>query len=446
VKLFRGRLFTPHSTPFETDDVATSYSYHEDGFLAVDDAGRIAAAGSWSALQPDYLGADVTTFGAHALMTPGFIDTHLHAPQLEMIGSYGGHLLEWLNRYTFPTEAKFADPSHASLIADSLFDELLRNGTLAALIFSTVHFEATDIFFKEAERRGFRAIIGKTMMDRNAPAALLESAAESYEASRTLLQKWDGRGLLRYAITPRFAPTSTAEQLRLAGKLKEEFPAAYVHTHISENRSEVGWVAELFPESRSYAEVYDRFGLLSDRTVLAHGVHLTDAELDLISTRGSRISHCPNSNLFLGSGLFPLQRTVAHHIQVGLGSDIGAGTTPSMFNAMADAYKVQQVQGISLTPFHLWYLATLGGAQTLSIADATGSLESGKDADFLVLDLHATPLISLRSDRASSVEDLLAGLIFMGDDRVVERAFIRGHEVSRRRGSEATAATVAAMS
>jgi guanine deaminase len=435
VKLFRGRLFTPHSSPFETDDVAATFTYHEDGFLAVDDAGRIASAGSWETRSGEESQAEISTFGAHALLTPGFVDTHLHAPQLEMIGSYGGHLLEWLNRYTFPTEAKFADPAHARMIAESLFDELLHNGTLAALVFSTIHYDATDIFFREAELRGFRAIIGKTMMDRNAPVALLESAAESYDASRALLEKWHGRGLLRYAITPRFAPTSTPEQLRLAGRLKEEFPDAYVHTHISENRSEVGWVAELFPESRNYAEVYDRFGLLSDRTVLAHGVHLSDAELDLLAARGSRISHCPNSNLFLGSGLFPLGRTVAHHVQVGLGSDIGAGTTPSMFNAMADAYKVQQVQGVSLTPFHLWYLSTLGGARTLSLDTVTGSLEPGKEADFLVLDLHATPLIALRSDRASSVEDLLAGLIFMGDDRVVERAFIGGSEVSRRRGS-----------
>jgi guanine deaminase len=436
VKLFRGRLFTPLASPFRADDVAATFAYHPDGLLAVDDAGRIAYAGSWESRSEAHSGAEITTFGTHALITPGFVDTHLHAPQLEMIGSYGGHLLEWLNRYTFPTEAKFADPVHARMIAESLFDELLRNGTLAALIFSTVHYEATDIFFREAERRGFRAIIGKTMMDRNAPAALLESASESYSASRALLQQWNGKGLLRYAITPRFAPTSTPEQLGLAGRLKSEFPEAYVHTHISENRPEVDWVAELFPESATYAAVYDRFGLLSDRTVLAHGVHLSDDELDLIQSRGSRISHCPNSNLFLGSGLFRLERTLDHHVQVGLGSDIGAGTTPSMFNAMADAYKVQQVQGISLTPFHLWYLATLGGARTLAVDDEVGSLEHGKAADFLVLDLHATPLISLRSDRASSVEDLLAGLIFMGDDRVVDRAFIGGCEASRRRERE----------
>src|SRR2546421_7743475 len=316
----------------------------------------------------------------------------------------------------------------ARLIAHSLYAELLRNGTLCALIFSTIHQEATDIFFAEAERRGFRAIVGKAMMDRNAPEALLETAEQSYDECRALIQKWHKRGLLRYAITPRFAPTSTPELLEYAGQLKREFPDTYVHTHISENKAEVQWVHELFPEAE-YADVYDRYGLLGERTVLAHGVHLTEEELDLLARRGARIAHCPNSNLFLGSGLFRLHHTLDAGVGVGLGTDIGAGTTPSMFTAMADAYKVQQVQGVSLSPFHLWYLATLGGARALSLESESGSLERGKSADFLVLDLRATPLIAMRSERASSVEDLLAGLIFMGDDRVVSRAFIAGREV-----------------
>ncbi len=337
-------------------------------------------------------------------------------------------MLEWLNRYTFATEAKFADPVYAAKVAHTFFDELLRNGTLCALIFSTIHYEATDIFFAEAERRGFRGIIGKTMMDRNAPAALLEDARTSYEQSRELLMKWHNRGMLRYAITPRFAPTSTPRLLEYAGDLKREFPDAYVHTHISENRAEVAWVQQLFafPE---YADVYDHYGLLGDRSVLAHGVWLTEEELDLIGRRGSRIAHCPNSNLFLGSGLFKLHHVLEASVIVGLGSDIGAGTTPSMFNAMADAYKVQQVQHISLSPYHLWYLATLGGAKALSLDAEIGSLEKGKSADFLVLDLAATPLIALRSERACSVEDLLAGLIFMGDDRLVKRAYVAGRKV-----------------
>jgi guanine deaminase len=421
MKIFRARLFTPVADPF--NNIAGSYRWFEDAYLAVDH-GRIAGVGAWGERPA---GEAVELFPS-ALISPGFVDTHLHAPQLEMIGSYGGHLLEWLNRYTFPTEGKFSDAGHARQVAVRLFDELLRNGTLAALLFSTIHAEATDIFFAEAERRGFRGILGKTMMDRNAPDFLLENARDSYERSRELLEKWHKRGLLRYAITPRFAPTSTPELLDAAGSLKREFPDAYVHTHISENRNEVAWVRELFPEAE-YADVYDSYGLLDDRTVLAHGVHLTEEEIDLLSRRRARISHCPNSNLFLGSGLFRLHHVLKAGVIVGLGSDIGAGTTPSMFNAMADAYKVQQVQGVSLSPFELWYLATLGGANALSMAGETGSLEVGKSADFLVLDLEATPLLAMRSRRASSIEDLLAGLIFMGDDRAVSKAFIAGREV-----------------
>ena len=430
MRLFRASIFTPVADPFE-QPAEESYRTWADGFLLVGDDGRIAGVGDWADAPADL---EVTNLGAKMLIVPGFVDTHLHAPQLEMIGSYGGHLLEWLNRYTFPTEAKFADPAHASKIAQAFFDELLRNGTLTALVFSTIHSEATDIFFAEAERRGFRGIIGKTMMDRHAPGYLLENAQASYDGSRALLQKWHKRGLLRYAITPRFAPTSTQEQLELAGALKREFPDAYVHSHISENQNEVRWVQELFPEAE-YADVYDRAGLLDERTVLAHGVWLTEEELDLLSRRGSKIAHCPNSNLFLGSGLFRLQHVLGSGVRVGLGTDIGAGTTPSMFNAMADAYKVQQVQGVSLSPFQLWYLATLGGARALSLDDESGSLEPGKSADFLVLDLHATPLISLRTTGAASIQDLLAGLIFMGDDRVVAEGWIAGRQVTARRSS-----------
>ena len=426
MKLFRARIFTPVADPFRTD-AANSYLSFDDGYLAIDRS-RIVGIGPWD---QHPAGGTVTDLGHEALITPGFFDTHLHAPQLEMIGSYGGHLLEWLNRYTFPTEAKFSDPKHAETIARAFFDELLRHGTVCALVFSTIHFEATDIFFAEAERRGFRGIIGKTMMDRNAPDALLEDTKKSYEQSRELLMKWHNRGLLRYAIAPRFAPTSTPELLERAGDLKREFRDAYVHTHISENKGEIEWVHELFPEAE-YADVYDNYGLLDDRTVLAHGVHLTEEELDLLSRRGARIAHCPNSNLFLGSGLFKLHHVLESGVIVGLGTDIGAGTTPSMFTAMADAYKVQQVQNVSLSPFELWYLATLGGARALSLDDETGSLESGKSADFLVLDLQATPLISMRSERAANIEDLLAGLIFMGDDRIVQSAYIAGREVSRR--------------
>jgi guanine deaminase len=426
VQVYRARVFTPVADPFAAG-VEGSHRYFEDGYVAVDEEGIIEGVGDWA----DAPGGEVVDLSGQ-LITPGFVDTHLHAPQLEMIGSYGGHLLEWLNRYTFPTERKFEDPEHARRVAKAFYDELLRNGTLCALIFSTIHSPATEIFFEEAERRGFRGIVGKTMMDRNAPEYLLDrSPQQSYDECRALLQKWHGRGLLRYAITPRFAPTSTPELLECAGQLKKEFPGAWVHSHISENRNEVQWVQELFPEAE-YADVYDRYGLLDERTVLAHGVWLTAEELDLLARRGSRVAHCPNSNLFLGSGLFPLHRVLEAGVVVGLGTDIGAGTTPSLFNAMADAYKVQQVQNVSLSPFHLWYLATLGGARALTLDGETGSLEAGKSADFLVLDLAATPLLAMRTGRASSLEDLLAGLIFMGDDRAVRRSVIGGRTVSQR--------------
>lgn len=427
MKIYRARVFTPVADPF-SGGIEGSYRYYEDGFLAVAAGGRIADVGEWEAA-PE---GDVIDYSGR-LIAPGFVDTHLHGPQLEMIGSYGGHLLEWLNHYTFPTERKFEDPEHARRVAKAFYGELLRNGTLTALVFSTIHYEATSIFFEEAENHGFRAIVGKTLMDRNAPEYLLDRSPEqAYEESRRLIEAWHGRGLLRYAVTPRFAPTSSPALLEVAGRLKREFPDIWMHTHISENQNEVQWVRELFPDAE-YADVYDRYGLLGERSVLAHGVWLTAEELELLAHRGARIAHCPNSNLFLGSGLFPLHRVLNAGVRVGLGSDIGAGTTPSLFNAMSDAYKVQQVQGVSLSPFELWYLATLGGARALTLEDETGSLEVGKSADFVVLDLNATSLLTLRTARASSLEDLLAGLIFMGDDRAVERSFIAGRNVSQRR-------------
>jgi guanine deaminase len=419
MKCFRGRIFTLTGNPF---DHPGAWTLLEDGCLAVEE-GRIVSAGPWADRPAD---GEAVEFGDGKLIVPGFVDLHLHAPQLEMIGSYGGHLLEWLERYTFPNEAKFASASHAERVSRSFFDELYRHGTLTALIFSTIHAEATDILFSEAERRDFRAVLGKTMMDRNAPEALLEDPRRSYEESRELARKWIGRGKLGYAITPRFAPTSSPELLAFAGELAAEFPAAWVHTHVSENLSEIAWVGELFPGIGSYAGVYDRFGLLGPRTVLAHGIHLSDEELDLLVERGVRLAHCPNSNLFLGSGLFPMQRVRARGIPFGLGTDIGAGTTLSMFTVMADAYKVQQVLGNVLNPIQLWYLATLAGAQALGLESETGSLEPGKAADFLVIDLAATPLLEKRAAGVTRVEELLAALIFLGDDRAIAECWVGG--------------------
>lgn len=429
MKLYRCRIFSPIASPFGAEQAEATYRYFDDGYLAVGDDGRIVSVDEWSAVRLSE-GDEVVDLGRSALITPGLIDTHLHAPQLEMIGSYGGDLLQWLNRYTFPTEAKFADADHARQIATELFEELPRSGTTSALIFSTLHTEATNIFFEEAERAGIRSIIGKTLMDRNAPANLQEEPETAIEGSRELIRRWHGHDLLGYAISPRFAPTCSDQLLAAAGELRSEYPDVYVHTHVSENRAEVQWVRELFPDARDYVSVYEAFGLLGNRTVLAHGVHLSDNELRILHETDSRIAHCPNSNLFLGSGLFPLHKVLASGVTIGLGSDIGAGTTPCLFNAMADAYKVQQIQGLSLTPFELWYLATLGGARTLSVEKITGSLEADKDADFLILDLEATSLLARRTRGAETIHDLLAGIIFMGDDRAVSAAYVRGRKVT----------------
>ena len=398
----------------------------EDGVIHVAD-GKIVDV---RAASPTDQAADATLSSRYVL-SPGFIDTHLHAPQIEMIGSYGGDLLEWLERHTFPTEARFGDDAHATRVADALFPLLLRYGTTTALLFSSVHTAATRRFFESARRSGIRAIIGKTMMDRNAPDSILEGVEESITGSRELVAEWHGGadGLLGFAITPRFAPTSTPELLAGAGKLAEEYPTTWIQTHISENLREVQLVKQLFSGDRDYASVYDRFGLLRRRTVLAHGVHLSRAELERIAARSASIAHCPNSNLYLGSGLFPLDEVEAAGIPIGLGTDIGAGTTPSMLNAMADTYKVQQVRGRSLDPGRLWSLATIEGARALDLDHVTGSLEPGKDADFIILDLEATDLLDMRARNAETIDDLLAACIFVGDERCIAASYVRGRRV-----------------
>ena len=426
MRTVRGAIFSPLRDPFEHGS-AGSYRWHSDGFLTVGSSGEIIAVGDWP---PAEHPGDYDRVPEGSVVVPGFVDTHLHAPQLEMIGSYGGHLLQWLETYTFPTEIRFADRAHAQSIAEVLFLELAKNGTTCSLVFSTVHTEATRAFFEAAERTGARAIIGKTLMDRNAPPELLEPVDQARRETGELIREWHARSpLLGYAVTPRFAPTSSPALLEMAGALLDEWPELWIHSHISENVPEVRWVAELFPAAKSYAAVYDRYGLLRRKTVLAHGVHLADDELDLLAERGTAIAHCPNSNLFLGSGLFPMKRVQEHGVGIGLGSDIGAGTTPSIISAMADAYKVQRVRGVSLDPFELFYLATLGGAAALGLDDRIGSLEVGKSADYVVIDLRATRLLALRTDRARSLEDLLAGIIFMGDDRLVRETVVAGRTI-----------------
>lgn len=410
--------------------VEQSYQYFEDGILLIEN-GKVAQVGAASDLLPKLTGIDVQHY-PDALITPGFIDTHIHYPQTGMIASYGEQLLDWLNTYTFPTEKQFEDKAHASDVAAIFIKELLRNGTTTALVFGSVHPQSVDAFFEQADKLNLRMIAGKVLMDRNAPDYLTDTAESGYAQSKALIERWHGKGRLHYAVTPRFAPTSTPEQLDLAGKLFGEYPDLYMHTHISENKAEVAWVQELFPARKGYLDVYDHHKLIGPRAVFAHGVHLCDEECARLAETGSAVAFCPTSNLFLGSGLFDLNKLEQHGVRVGLGTDVGAGTSFSQLQSLNEAYKVMQLQGKKLDPFKSLYLATLGGAHALYLDDKLGNFLPGKDADFLVLDYNATPLMSYRMQQARSLDEKLFALTMLGDDRAVKETFAAGVSVHRR--------------
>ena len=410
--------------------IEQSYQYFEDGILLIEN-GKVAEVGAAAELLPKLTGVDLQEY-RDALITPGFIDTHIHYPQTGIIASYGEQLLDWLNTYTFPTERQFADQAHACDVAAIFLKELLRNGTTTALVFGTVHPESVDAFFEQAEKLNLCMIAGKVLMDRNAPDYLTDTAESGYSESKALIERWHAKGRLHYAVTPRFAPTSTPQQLELAGKLLGEYPNLYLHTHLSENRKEIEWVKALFPERKSYLDVYDHHKLVGPRAVFAHGIHLCDDECKRLAESGSAVAFCPTSNLFLGSGLFDLNKLEAHGVRVGLGTDIGGGTSFSQLQSLSEAYKVMQLQGKKLDPFKSLYLATLGGAHALYLDDKLGNFLPGKDADFLVLDYNATPLISYRLQQAKSLEERLFALTILGDDRVVKETFAAGVSVHQR--------------
>jgi len=408
-----------------------SYEYFEDGLMIVEN-GKILAVGHAKELL-DTLASDVEvqTY-SDALITAGFIDTHIHLPQTGMVGSYGEQLLDWLNTYVFPCEKQFADPAHSAEVADIFLKELLRNGTTTALVFGSRHKESVEALFTAAEQLNLRLIAGKVMMDRNAPDYLVDTAESSYVDSKALIERWHGKGRLHYAVTPRFAPTSTPEQLTLAGQLLTEYPDLYMQTHISENLKEVEWVKALFPERKNYLDVYDHFNLLGERSVFAHGVHLCDEECARLAETGSAIAFCPTSNFFLGSGLFNLPMAERHKVNVGLGTDVGGGTSFSILHTLNEAYKVMQLQGAKLSPFKSLYLATLGGAKALRLEDKVGNLQAGTEADFVILDFNATPLLSYRMKQTSSIEEKLFVLMTLGDDRAVSETYAAGALVHKR--------------
>ncbi|WP_139853557.1 guanine deaminase [Acinetobacter pullicarnis] len=422
----RGRFLDIQSTVDQAAAIPEQVRFIEDGLLITQD-GKIQWFGTWQAGQ--HLAADLQVeHYPDQLILPGLIDTHIHFPQTEMIGAYGEQLLEWLNTYTFPTEMQFEDKAYADQIAAFFVQELLKNGTTTALVFCTVHPQSVDALFEAAERHHMRLIAGKVLMDRHAPEALCDTPESAYTDSKALIQKWHGKGRNLYAITPRFAPTSTAAQLAQAGQLKAEHPDVYVHTHLSENQNEIAWVKSLFPEQKNYLDVYHHYGLTGSRSVFAHCVHLEEQEWQCLHDTDSAIAFCPSSNLFLGSGLFPLKKTWEKQVKVGLGTDVGAGTAFSQLDTLNQAYKVQQLQGDKLSAFEALYHATLGAAKALDLHEKLGNFNVGKEADFIVCNLKATAVQALRQDRAKNIEDALFALMMMGDDRNIQATYIYGQK------------------
>ena len=429
--IIRGSFLDFVDDPFYQSE-SNSVRYLLDGLLVLED-GKIKAFGTYESLQKQYSNSEIISY-PHQLITPGLIDLHVHYPQTEIIAAYGEQLLQWLEKYTFPTEAKFKDPEYARKIASFFLDELLRNGTTTAVVLTTIFPQSVEVLFEEARKRQMRIIAGQVLMTRNAPDFLLNDAHTAYTQTREQIEKWHGLERLLYAITPRFAITSTPEELALAGKLKAEFPDVYVHTHLAENVQEVQFTAELFPDSQDYLNVYEQFGLVGDRSIFAHCIQLDDSAFQRLSNAGAAIAFCPTSNLFLGSGLFKLHqaKSTQYPIKVGLATDVGGGTSFSPLQTMSDAYKIMQLQGKSLSVFQAFYLATLGAAKALLLEDKIGSFEVGKEADFVVWDLQATPVMKLRNPSAQSknLEELAKkafAMMILGDERAVKATYIAGN-------------------
>lgn len=428
----RGHIVTVTGDPFLNSDVLVEYT---DGLIMVE-GGIITAVGPYAELKQQLPDGAHVDHHPDGIITSGFIDTHIHYVQTGIIAAFGAQLIDWLNTYTFVAEQKFADKAFAASVSSLFFDQLLANGTTTALTFCAVYPDSVDAFFEEATRRNMRMAGGKVMMNRNAPDALLDTTQSSYDDSKALIERWHGKGRLQYAVTPRFAPTSTPDQLEAAGILLKEHPGTLMHTHVSENLGEISWVRSLFPEADGYLDVYDRAGLLQPGAVLAHGVHLTSHERLRVHETGSAVSHCPTSNLFLGSGLFHVHQAKnhTHPMKVGLGTDIGAGTSFSMLATMNEAYKVAQLTQYPLDAVKMLYLATLGSADALGFSDRIGSIEVGKEADLVVLDTKATPLLEYRSAQVESLDEQLFVLAVMGDDRVIQTTYIAGDVAYSRDG------------
>ena len=412
----------------EADPAA--WEYWDDGCLRIEN-GRIAAAGPADQVMRARTAQETLHDHRGKLILPGFVDTHVHYAQVDVIASYGRQLLDWLNDYTFPAERAFADPDHAHRIASLFLDTLLRHGTTTAAVYPTVHRQSVDAFFEAAQERGLRMICGKILMDRNSPDYLRDDVVGAEADCRALIQRWHGKERLGYALTPRFAPTSSREQLAMAGRLYQE-TGVWMQTHLAENLDEVRWVKELFPEARSYLDVYERFGLLGARSVFAHCIHLDEGDRARFVASNSAMSFCPTSNLFIGSGFFDLEAARQLGVRVGLATDVGGGTSYSMLQTLAEAYKVLMTHGHRLNAWRGLWLATLGGAACLSLDDAIGNFTPGKEADCVVIDPAATPVLDRRMQVAKTLEERLFALMMLGDDRAVAATYIMGRGAWRR--------------
>ena len=414
-----------------------AHAWHEDGLLIVNE-GRVHAAGDYAQLRatlPE--GVPVHDYRGK-LIVPGFIDTHIHYPQTDMIASPAPGLLPWLETYTFPTERKFADPGHAQEVARFFIDELLRCGTTTAMVYCTVHPTSVNAFFNESEKRNLRMVAGKVLMDRNCPEFLRDTAEGGVRDSEKLIKKWHKRGRQLYAITPRFAPTSSEAQLQLAGELARAYPDTFLQTHVAENTDEATWVKSLFPHSRSYLDVYDHYGMMRPRAMYAHCLWLDDIDRNRMRETQSAAAICPASNLFLGSGLFDFARADAARMLLSLATDVGGGTSFSMLRAMNELYKVARMGGFHLPALRMFYMATLGAARSMQLEGTIGNFTAGAEADFVVLDPRATPLLERRSKKTNSLEELLFAFAMLGDDRAVAVTYSVGRLVHVRCGAQGT--------
>lgn len=429
VTVFYGKVLHFLRRPQSPGDLA-SLEFFKDGVLEVDSSGRVNFIGPRESYVAP-LGAEIHEWTDRFIL-PGFVDTHTHYAQTDIVAAYGERLLDWLNLYTFPTERKFENPEYAQGVAEIFLDELLRSGTTTACVFPTVHKNSVDAFFSAASVRRMRMVCGKVMMDRNCPDWLADDVETAEKDSRSLIETWHGRDRLLYALTPRFAPTSTPEQLKMAGRLFDEYEGVYIQSHLAENEEEVQWVASLFPDTKGYLDVYNRFGLLGERAIYAHCVHLSDEDRKVMAGEGVSIAFAPSSNLFLGSGLFDYRAAQESGVEVGIASDIGAGTRFSILETLGEAYKVLQLRRQQFNSLEAMYLATLGGAKALRLEDKVGNFERGKEADVVVIDPTTDPILSRRCSQSSELSDELFVLMMLGGSNTVAATYTEGRLAYRR--------------